>query len=667
MSLTTDVLPTLYQHYTAGGIHSGLNADKPYFTLNDRNVTLYSGSLHYFRVPKAYWRDRLRKLRAAGLNAIETYIPWNLHEPQPGWYDFGDGGSDMQEFLDLREFLRTVKEEDLFAIVRPGPYICTEWEFGGFPSWLLRENDLKIRTSDESYMKHVRRYFNVLLPILALLQFTKGGPVVAFQVENEYGSTEQKGKFTPDRAYLRELRDLYTSNNIVELLVTSDGTSSHRDRGTLPGVFLQTSNFAGNPEREFDVLRELQPNRPVMAMEFWTGWFDHWSEVHHLRNDDDFKRITERILKYPASVNMYMFHGGTNFGFMNGANLKNGLVDNSGYQPDTTSYDYDAPLSENGDYTIKYVMVKELLKKYNNIPTRLPQTPSETPSIAYDASPITHQLILQEVLANQQPVLNKSVVPMELLPINNNTGQSYGYVVYRKRFSTIPANSVLRIGGRVCDTVVVLLNGKLMSKPLNNVDDLNGFGFWNVKNGDLSLGPENRPGAVLDLLVENWGRVNFGNVKQFAQFKGLWQDGVYLNNELIRDWEIYPLEFKRSWTGNLSGWRETGETLPTGAGLYKTRFFVNNTMDTYVDMSDWCKGIVIVNDFVLGRYSRIGPQQTLYLPAPLLKTGWNQVIIFEHYNPSKYVKFSDKPIFKTRNERHPIETPTSFYTQVLSN
>lgn len=214
----------------------------------------------------------------------------------------------------------------------------------------------------------------MLLPILAMLQFTKGGPIIAFQVENEYGSTEKPGKFAPDKVYLRELRNIMMKNGIVELLVTADSPSLHRTAGTLPGVFLQTANFGSNPEIEFLTLQLLQPGRPIMAMEFWTGWFDHWSEKHHTRNDEDFYNVYERILKYPASVNMYMFHGGTSFGFTNGANLDNSGTDNSGYQPDTTSYDYDAPLSESGDYTMKYVMVKELLKKYNPIQTRLVET-----------------------------------------------------------------------------------------------------------------------------------------------------------------------------------------------------------------------------------------------------------------------------------------------------
>lgn len=236
-------LPTLYEYYTGGGITGGLSAEQPYFTLNNKNITLYSGAMHYFRVPKEYWRDRLRKMRAAGLNTVETYIPWNLHEPQPNYFDFGQNGSDMEQFLDLTTFLKTAQEEDLLAIVRPGPYICSEWEFGGLPSWLLRDKGIKIRTSQPTFMRHVTRYFNVLLPILAALQFIRGGPVIAFQIENEYGSTEQKGKFVPDKLYLEELRELYLKHGIGELLFTSDSPTMHGAAGTLPGLLLQVNLF----------------------------------------------------------------------------------------------------------------------------------------------------------------------------------------------------------------------------------------------------------------------------------------------------------------------------------------------------------------------------------------------------------------------------------------
>ncbi|XP_065171045.1 beta-galactosidase-1-like protein 3 [Atheta coriaria] len=642
-------LPSLYEYYTMPRIHSGLNSDKPYFTLNDRNITIYSGAMHYFRVPRAYWRDRLRRMRAAGLNTVETYVPWNLHEPQEGKFDFGEGGHDMSDFLHLEEFLKTAQEEDLFAILRPGPFICSEWEFGGFPSWLLRYKGIKVRTSQQMYMQHVTRYFNVLLKLLALFQFTLGGPIIAFQVENEYGSTEAKN-FKPDKVYLEELRQLFINNGIVEQLVTSDSPTQHGDRGTLPQYFLQMANFAGSPDKEFDQLKVLQGNRPIMAMEFWAGWFDHWSEVHHTRKNTAFQQVLEQILRYPASVNMYMFHGGTNFGFLNGANIADNSIDNKGYQPTTTSYDYDAPLSEAGDYTDKYVTVKELIHQYSTIKVRTPQTPKVNLRIAYQSIPISGQLTYEEILSRLPYKFERSrLMPMEYLPMNNNSGQSYGYIIYRKKNLVIPpGGGQLKISGRICDTLMVLQDGVLVTPPLQQSKDLNGPGYWRIKNTIIALNASSKQGSTIDLIIENWGRNNFGKLEQFMQLKGLWQGPVKLDDKIIYDWEIYPMEFKSSWTNSLTGWHPVHSWQKPKPALYKAVLrFEDEPSDTYVDMSNWTKGIVMINGFVLGRHAVIGPQQSLYLPAPFLKRGDNEIVIFEHFYANQEVQFARNPIFKT--------------------
>lgn len=319
MAVTTSHLPTLYEYFTKGGIKSGLSDSKSQFTLNDKTITIYSGALHYFRVPKDYWRDRLRKYRAAGLNTVETYVPWNLHEFQEGIFDFGRGGSDFQDFLDIAEFVDLAKEEDLFVMLRPGPYICAEWDFGGLPSWLLRYEGIKIRTNESRYINFVERYFKKLLELLTPLQFTKGGAIIAVQIENEYGNLDDH--INPVHTdHLEKLKEILHKNGVVELLFTSD-TPSNGFSGTIPGV-LATANFQTEPIKELTLLKEYQPNKPLMVMEYWTGWFDHWAEKHHTRSAKEFGDVLDGILGFGSSVNFYMFHGGTNWGFLNGANLK---------------------------------------------------------------------------------------------------------------------------------------------------------------------------------------------------------------------------------------------------------------------------------------------------------------------------------------------------------
>ncbi|KAG5873596.1 hypothetical protein JTB14_014409 [Gonioctena quinquepunctata] len=639
-----DNLPTLYEYYTSGGINHCLSVDQPYFTLNNRNISIYSGSMHYFRVPSEYWRDRLRKMRAAGLNAVETYVPWNLHEPEPGTFDFGEGGTDMQNFLNIEKYLKTAQEEDLFVIIRPGPFICAEFEFGGLPSWLLREKNIKIRTSDEKYMTHVRRYFNVLLTLLATFQFTRGGPIISFQVENEYGSTENptgNPPFLPDSVYVEELRQLMLSNNITELLFTSDSPTSHGSVGSLPSLF-QTANFNSNPEAEFDRLKQLQKDKPSMATEYWSGWFNHWSETHYIGDVVGFADIYERILKYPASVNLYMFHGGTSWGFLNGANMAE--IEQSTYEPDITSYDYDAPITEYGDYNLKYLSVKMLLEKYNPIKTKLPELPVVVKPEPYPTLKIKQFIPYAKIIPQLPKMVSKVLISMENLPINNNTGQKFGYIVYRKSSVTINRSAILNIRGYIYDTVNIYVNNKLITRNVVNLDD---FGYWRKKNGSITLGSdETITNATIDLVVCNMGRNNFGFLEQFQQFKGLWQS-VYLDDEELFDWEIFPIEFKKSWTNNLKDWTDYDFSLTSliGAGLYRSELVVDNVHDTFIDMSRWKKGIVILNSFIVGRYWKIGPQQSLYLPAPLLKSGVNEIIVFEEFSPCFELSFLEKPLF----------------------
>ncbi|KAH1027762.1 beta-galactosidase-1-like protein 3 [Dendroctonus ponderosae] len=646
-------LPTNYEYFTADGIRQGLNADQSFFTLNDKLIRVYSGAMHYFRVPRPYWRDRLRKIRAAGLNTVETYVPWNLHEPQSGKYDFGNGGSDFEDFLHLEEFLNTAKEEDLFVILRTGPYICSEYNFGGFPSWLLREKSIAFRTSETTYMKYVTRYFNILLTLLAAFQFTKGGPVIAFQVENEYGNQEAGDEFQPDKVYLEQLRQLFLDNGIVELLVTSDSPLSHQDKGTLPGIFLQTANFGQNVNQQFDKLEELQPGRPLMAMEYWVGFYDFWGTNHSTKADDQTRTYLKQILERNASFNAYMFLGGTNFAFNSGATFSNELLDNSGFEPITTSYDYDSPLSENGGYKPKYYIFKELVTAANPIQTYLPEEPEDIVPIAYESIRIEKVIPFESMVEHNtlDLIFSKNVLSMEKLDINDGSGQSNGHIVYRKENIDLNENSVLTIEGHVCDHVLVLVNGELIApKQLKYLSDLDGFGFWRLEGSSLILNEEPIRGATLDIIVEEMGRFNVGKFNQYNHtFKGLWQGNVTINGENIYDWTIMPLEWKTQWVNELEGWEDLSDRAQEAPTMYNSVLHISDEpQDTFVDTRGWGKGLIFVNGFALGRYVAIGPQKSLYLPGPLLKTGENQINFFEHfYSPEDgLIKFTDQLILE---------------------
>ncbi|XP_050293705.1 beta-galactosidase-1-like protein 2 [Anthonomus grandis grandis] len=638
-TLPADDLPTNYEYYAGDGVSSGLNADQKYFLLNGKNITIFSGAFHYFRVHPSQWRDRLRKMRAAGLNTVETYVSWNLHEYQSGQFDFGHGGSDFEEFLDIVQFIQIAYEEDLFVLVRSGPYICSEFEFGGLPSWLLRSEGIKIRTNDEVFVNFVARFWKELFGLLSPLQFTKGGPIIGFQVENEYGNT---GNSDPD--YLRALVKIYRDNGITELLYTSDPPSVGT-RGALPNELLMTANFNKNPSGNLNALDKLQDNKPTMTMEYWSGWFDHVTEDHHTVSTETYSKIYEQIITHPASVNIYMFVGSTNFGFTNGASSLHAGLDNSGLQPDTTSYDYDAPISEAGEITEKFTATAKLVAQYNPVKTKLPDVPSTPARVVFDDIKINEQILLSEIIDSfPDKIASENVVSMEQLPINNNSGQSFGYVVYRKTNLNLNANDVLKITGYVRDHVLVLLNGKLLTPVLSSKSDLDKFGYWRVKDSTITLTSEALTDATLDLVVENNARNNYGSLNQFQQFKGLIDD-VLINDEVINNWQIIPLEFKRSWNKQLTGWHsiETSEGTPA---LYRVTFNATSPLsDTYVNVQEWRKGIVIINGFVLGRIFAVGPQQALYLPAGLLQEGENEIIVFEHFSAPEYVKFSADPIW----------------------
>ncbi|CAI9722922.1 beta-galactosidase-1-like protein 2 [Octopus vulgaris] len=599
-----------------------LTFEKQQFYLKGKKIRILAGSVHYFRIVPQYWMPVLKKLKACGLNTVVTYVPWNLHEPSPNHYVF-------YGMLDLMKFLIFAHSLDLYVILRPGPYICSEWDFGGLPSWLLRTH-ASLRSNSAPYMFAVERYFANLLPQVVDFQYFYGGPIIAFQLENEFGS------FSNEVQHLENLRELFIKNGVHELLLISDGLSGII-RATIPGVLL-TANFGGHQRGKdiFKVITDINPENPLMVMEFWSGWFDHWgNKYRELKPLETFKKTFQFILNQNASFNFYMFMGGTNFGFMAGANGQK-----EKYAPDVTSYDYGALLSESGDITEKYLtaqrMIYEQVLKPEGI-SHSPQILSDNPKAKYGALTVSSYLSFKDMLdivsELQLSSFETKMEFMELLNMNFNAGQSYGYILYEK---SLPKVKTLKIGGSVADRAHILLNHQVMF-TVN----------WTVSNPQFSL-PDN-DGIKLGILVENLGRVNylmFDDKHSFSnQFKGL--DGeVYLDGKLEEYWNIYPLDFSSEFLDKVAesdNWKDVIPEVHSPA-MYKITFTLSShPADTFLNLDGWVKGIVIVNGFNLGRYWNIGPQKTLYLPAPLLEIGLNVIYIFEEEQGEKYIMSVDQP------------------------
>ncbi|XP_066945632.1 beta-galactosidase-1-like protein 2 [Macrobrachium rosenbergii] len=629
-----------YDYFVPDGVsEAGLVAEGDSFTLNNKEILILSGAFHYFRVHPSHWRDTLKKLRAAGLNTVETYVPWNLHEPRQGVYDFGDLGEDMSAFLDVRAFIQMAQEEDLFVILRPGPYICAEWEFGGMPSWLLRDHTMQVRTYYDGFRIPLQVYFDNLLPKLVDLQFTRGGPIIAVQIENEYGNFGYPG-MPHDKEYLEAIKETLTANGFSEsLYFTSDTPLLSGDSGSLPGV-LMTANFNTNGDENLSLLKEMQPNRPLMVMEFWTGWFDHWLAPFHVRTSaQNFGEMLELILRHNSSVNMYMFIGGTSFGFMAGANT---LDIWPHYAPQTSTYDYDAPLSEAGDYAEKYTVAKEVIARYNPLESVVthPEPPPQRVKASYPEVAISESLDFATLLSQQSSFeTEEGPISMERLPVNDNNGQSYGYVVYTTHANLTP-NSSLQIRYHVRDMAQVLVDGVVVTKPYGGLLDISSFGFWNA---NLSLPGQDKV-AEVTIMVENLGRVNYGRPHKYHQQKGLWEGPVLIDGVQIDQWIIHSMELKGSQVTNLTGWVPFAGPLETPAMYRGVLHLDGPAEDTFLDMSGWNKGVVFINGFNLGRYWVEGPPRTLYLPAPLLREGDNEIIAFEQYAPGPAFVFRDSPI-----------------------
>ncbi|MEK3661791.1 beta-galactosidase family protein [Paenibacillus sp. FSL F4-0236] len=563
------------------------------YLLDGQPYRIVSGAIHYFRVVPEYWKDRLLKLKACGFNTVETYIAWNMHEPKEGEFVF-DGMADVVSFIEL------AGELGLHVIVRPSPFICAEWEFGGLPAWLLAYSELQLRCCDPLYLSKVDRYYDELIPRLVPLLSTHGGPILAVQVENEYGS------YGNDSSYLRYMRNGLLSRGVDVLLFTSDGpTDEMLLGGTLEDVHA-TVNFGSCAEESFRKYREYRSEEPLMVMEYWNGWFDHWMEDHHVRDAEDVAGVLDDILTHGSSLNMYMFHGGTNFGFYNGANH---IV---AYEPTTTSYDYDAPLTEWGDTTAKFEAVRSVLGKHGFAPTC--PLPEPIPKISYGKVALMERAELftaSNLEKLSEPVNIVCVQPMEKL------GQSYGFILYSTYVQGPRSRQKLYIEG-VRDRAQVFLDGQVLGV----------IERWNPQPLELSI-PAG--GAQLDILVENMGRINYGPL--IRDPKGI-LDGVRIDNQLQYNWTIRTLPLEPGTLASLEYKEQTVEKQEAAAlsglpGFYRGCFEAEEIGDTFLRFDGWNKGVAWINGFNLGRYWNAGPQRALYIPGPLLRKGRNELVLLE--------------------------------------
>jgi len=557
------------------------------FYLYDKPFRVLAGAVHYFRVPRAYWEDRLLKLKACGFNAVETYIAWNMHQPTEEQFCYED-------MLDIEAYLQTAQKLGLYVVLRPGPYICSEWEFGALPWWLLKKPGIRLRCHNEPYMQAVEAFYADLMPRLAKWQITKGGPVLMMQVENEYGS------YGDDKPYLRAIENCMRSHGIDVPLITSDGASDVMlTGGTLPHVH-KTANFGSHAKGQFEKLREFQPDGPLMCCEYWNGWFDHWTETHHSRDPKDAADSLQEILDCGASVSAYMFHGGTNFGFMNGANCPGPF----NYQPTISSYDDDAPLNENGDPTQKYYLFRDILAKYHDEP--LMDVPAPLPRKKYGTLSPTHCARLFDNLdALSTPVHAAAPLTMEELDAG------YGFVLYKTHVAG-PREEMPVVLHDVRDRGHIYIDG-----------ELKGIQYRNDKEPAVTVKVP-AGGCDMAVLVENMGRVNYGSY--LMDRKGI-TEGIRLGQMFVYHWDQYPLTLE-----DLSGVKfEEKKPEFDGTPLFMkaTLTIDEEPQDTFVKIPGGKKGVIFVNGRILSRYWEVGPQKSAYLPAPFLKKGENEIIVLE--------------------------------------
>jgi beta-galactosidase len=548
------------------------------FLLDGKPIQIISGEMHYARIPPEYWHQRIQMARAMGLNAITIYCFWNIHEPEPGQWNFTGFG-------DVASFCRMAQDAGLLVIVRPGPYVCAEWDFGGYPAWLLRTPGMKVRSMNPDYIKAADEYVKQLAAHLAPLQIDKGGPIIMWQVENEYGS------YGKDKEYLAHLRDAWKNAGITVPLFTADGGGQMMAHGSIDGALPGLNG--GNEQNVFKEVGKYRSSGPYMVPEFYPGWLDHWGERHSTEGAEAAANGLKKILDKGISVNLYMFHGGTNWDGMSGANF------GGHYQPQPTSYDYDAPLDEAGRPTRKYMLMRKVIADHIGGDSTIPPVPSPNPVIAIPAISFEESVPFLDSLP--KPVESDKPVMMEDLK------QNYGYVLYRKQLKG-PIIGKLLIHG-LADYGQVFVNGN----PVAALDR-------RLKQDSTDLTAPDGP-VQLDILVADDGRVNYGR-QILDNNKGITGD-VTLDGTTLTGWQSFSLPLPDVEKLRFS------KTIAKPPALFHATFNLTSVGDSFLDLRGWTRGWVWVNGHNLGRYWFIGPQQTLYVPGCWLKTSDNSIVVLE--------------------------------------
>jgi beta-galactosidase len=656
------------------------------FLLDGRPFKVLSGELHYARIPREYWHARLKMARAMGLNTIATYVFWNVHEPSPGQYNFSGNA-------DLVAFIKAAQEEGLYVILRAGPYSCAEWELGGYPAWLLKDPRMStaLRTNDPAFMVPVERWINRLAQETAPLQIGRGGPILITQVENEYGSWAEHDSAPPDpnHTYMTHMRDIFVRAGFTDSLLDTVDGGEELALGGIPGVFTGVNFGVGSSKKEIALLAAFQPNKPLLVTEYWPGWFDYWGHPHQTRPLQPQLDDLDYILSHGNGINLYMFHGGTSFGFMSGANL----IDNK-YLPQVTSYDYGAPLDEAGHPTPKFRDFRKIFAKYATCalsplttsaeaPYTSPKEASSRPERSGVEGPphflrtaSTSQVKPAEtsdeaclppipdpptVITIPTITLTESTPLWANLPtpINSDTpkpmehfDQAYGYILYRHQLpAAISGNLVL---DELHDYAQIYLDGKLA-------------GTLDRRHNQSTLPITTTGPARLDILVENSDRINFSPAMR-DEIKGITKS-VTLAGQPLTNWQIYPLPMdfedvssrpERSGVERPPHFSRTTTNPPGTPTFYRGHFTLTTTGDTFLDVRALTKGALWINGHPIGRFWNVGPQQTLYVPGPWLRAGENEIILFDLQpaSPQPHVTGLANPILDAPvGETAPLNPP----------